>query len=462
MARRQKRKADSVVAPFGRSQGAEYRRRRRALMRVMGDDAIAVIPTARVSYRNRDSEHAYRPDSDFHYLSGFDEPEALIVLVPGRKAGEYLVFCRERDPEKETWHGRRIGVERAPAALGADDAFPIGDVDDILPGLLEGRRQVYHTLGKDQLFDVQLLGWLNRARSSRRVGAGGDPDVFVSLDYHLHEMRVHKSRAELATMRRAARISADGHRRAMRHVRPGMREHELEAELIGEYVRQGATHAFLPIVGGGANGCILHYTENRDVLRDGDLVLIDSGAEHARYAGDITRTFPVNGRFGEAQRKVHDIVLAAQLAAIEEVRPGNHWNAPHEAAVKVLTRGLRDIGVLKGRLDTLIRDEAYKPYYMHRTGHWLGMDVHDVGDYRLGDDWRVLEPGMVLTVEPGLYLGDSRRIPRPYRNIGVRIEDDVVVTADGCEIITAGVPKSADEIEAFMAGGRGGDEAGAG
>jgi len=440
----------AAAAPFGKSWATEYRRRRRALMKVMGDDAIAVIPAARVACRNRDSEYPYRADSDFHYLSGFDEPEALIVLAPGRKAGEYLMFCRDRDPDKETWHGRRLGVERAPAALGADDAFPIGDVDDILPGLLEGRRQVFHTLGKDQAFDAQLLGWLNRARSSRRAAASDDPDVFVSLDYHLHEMRVHKSRAELATMRSAARISAAGHCRAMSVARPGMREHELEAALVGEYVRQGATHAFLPIVGGGANACILHYTENRDELRDGDLVLIDSGAEHELYAGDITRTFPVNGRFDEAQRTVHDIVLAAQLAAIAEVRPGNHWNAPHEAAVKVLTRGLRDIGILKGRLDALIRDQAYKPWYMHRTGHWLGMDVHDVGDYRMGEDWRALEPGMVLTVEPGLYLPASRKVPRAFRDIGVRIEDDVVVTADGCEVITGDVPKSADDIEAFM------------
>jgi len=453
MARRKQKaaRAAAVAAPFSKTQAAEYRRRRRLLMRLMGDDAIAVVPTARVAYRNRDSEYAYRPGSDFHYLSGFDEPEALLVLVPNRKAGEYLMFCRERDPEKETWHGRRLGVERAPAALGADDAFPIGDVDDILPGLLEGRSSVYHTLGKDQLFDAQLLGWLNRARASRRPG-GGDPDVFVSLDYHLHEMRVQKSRGELATMRRAARISAAGHRRAMTAARPGMREHELEAELIGEYVRQGATHAFLPIVGGGANGCILHYTENRDELRDGDLVLIDSGAEHDKYAGDITRTFPVNGRFTDAQREVYDIVLAAQLAAIDEVRPGNHWNAPHEAAVKVLTRGLRDLGILKGRLDALIRDQAYRPYYMHRTGHWLGMDVHDVGEYKVGDAWRELEPGMVLTVEPGLYLGTSRKIPRAYRNIGIRIEDDVAVTADGHEILSADVPKAPDEIEALMAG----------
>ena len=441
---------EAARAPFGRTQALELRRRRRALMRLMGEDSIAVIPAAPVAMRSRDTDYAYRPDSNFHYLSGFDEPEALMVLVPGRKAGEYLMFCRERDPEKEIWHGRRLGVERAPGALGADDAFPIADVDDILPGLLEGRRSVYHTLGKDQQFDARLLGWLARARSSRRAG-GSDPDRFVSLDFHLHEMRVHKSRAEIALLRRAARISAAGHRRAMERARPGLHEYELEAELVGEYVRRGATHAFLPIVGGGANACVLHYTENRDVLRDGDLVLIDSGAEHAKYAGDITRTFPVNGRFDDSQRAVYDIVLAAQREAIDAVCPGASWNAPHEAAVRALTRGLRELGILEGRLDKLIRDEAYKPYYMHRTGHWLGMDVHDVGEYRIDGEWRVLEPGMVLTVEPGLYLGGSRKVPKAYRHIGIRIEDDVVVTATGAEVISADVPKDPDEIERLMA-----------
>jgi len=435
---------------FSKAQAAELKRRRRTLMRLIGDDGIAVIPAASKTFRSRDTEHAYRPDSNFHYLSGFDEPEALMVLIPNRKAGEYLMFCRERDRLKETWNGRRLGVERAPRALGADDAFPIDDLDDILPGLLEGRRSVHHTLGKDQAFDIRLLGWLNRARRTRR-SVGTDPDMFVSLDFHVHEMRLQKSRAELATMRQAARISADGHRLAMQAVRPGMHEYQLEAELIAEYTRRGATHAFLPIVAGGANACILHYTENRDRLVDGDLVLIDSGAEHEKYAGDISRTFPVNGRFTAAQREVYDIVLEAQQAAIEAVRPGVSWNRPHEEAVKVLTRGLKTLGVLTGRLDKLVRDEAYKPWYMHRTGHWLGMDVHDVGEYRIDDAWRELEPGMVLTVEPGLYLGTSRKVPAAYRNIGIRIEDNVVVTADGGEVITGGVPKAADEIEALMA-----------
>ncbi|NND93164.1 MAG: Xaa-Pro aminopeptidase [Granulosicoccus sp.] len=442
-------KGTSRTRRFTKSHGAELKRRRRTLMRIMGDHSIAVIPSARECMRSRDTEYPYRADSNLLYLSGFDEPDALMVLVPNRRAGQYLMFCRERDADKETWHGRRLGVEDAPDALGADDAFPIGDLDDILPGLLENKQSVFHTLGKDLAFDARLLGWLNKARSSRQR-EGGDPDTFISLDFHLHEMRVHKSRTELAALRRAARLTASAHARAMRAVRPGMREYELEAELIAEYRSSGATHAFLPIVGGGANGCILHYTENNDVLLDKELVLIDSGAEVAGYAGDITRTFPVNGRFTDEQRTVYEIVLEAQLAAIEAIQPGNHWNDPHDAAVKVLTRGLRDIGVLKGKLPTLIKDEAYKPYYMHRTGHWLGMDVHDVGEYKINGDWRILEPGMVLTVEPGLYLGQSGKVPKAYRNIGIRIEDDVAVTRDGHEILTDGVPKCVDDIEAFM------------
>jgi Xaa-Pro aminopeptidase len=436
---------------FNKAQGAELKRRRRALMRIMGDDSIAVIPSAHTCMRSRDTEYPYRADSNLLYLSGFDEPEALMVLVPNRRAGQYLMFCRERDPAKETWHGRRMGVEDAPAALGADDAFPISDMDDILPGLLENKTAVFHTLGKDLAFDARLLGWLNKARSSRGRD-GGDPDTFVSLDFHLHEMRVHKSRSELATMRRAARLSAAAHTRAMCAARPGMHEYELEAELIAEYRSQGAGHAFPPIVGGGENGCILHYTENNDVLLDRELVLIDSGAELGGYAGDITRTFPVNGRFSNAQAAVYEIVLEAQLAAIGMIKPGNHWNDPHDAAVKVLTRGLRDLGILKGTLPKLIKDEAYKPYYMHRTGHWLGMDVHDVGEYKINGEWRLLEPGMVMTVEPGLYLSDSRKIPKAYRNIGIRIEDDVVVTRDGHEILTADVPKTIADIEDCMRG----------
>jgi len=436
------------MTAISKTLAAELKRRRRSLMRIMGDNAIAIIPAAHEVIRSRDTEYPYRQDSNFYYLSGFKEPEALMVLIPGRKAGQFLMFCRERDPLKETWHGRRLGVERAPSALGADDAFPIGDIDDILPGLLEGRQYVYHTLGKDQPFDVQLLGWLNQARSSRRDGA--DPDAFISLDYHLHEMRVQKSRQEVVLLKKAAKISADGHKRAMQNCKPGMFEYELEANLISHYRSNNACHAFLPIVGGGENGCILHYTENSDVLEDGSLVLVDSGAEFEGYAGDITRTYPVNGRFSKDQKDVYEIVLAAQMAAIAAVKPGNHWNDPHDAAVKVLTQGLRDLGILKGSLASLLKEQAFKPYYMHTTGHWLGQDVHDVGEYKIDGNFRLLEPGMVLTIEPGLYLNNSRKIPKKYRDIGIRIEDDVVVTKKGHDVITADVPKTVQQIESLM------------
>lgn len=418
-------------------------------MRTMGDHSIAIVPAASEKLRSADTEYRYRADSNLLYLSGFDEPDVLLVLIPNRRAGQYIIFCRERDALKETWQGRRLGVEDAPDALGADDAFPITDLEDILPGLLENKQSVYHTLGKDQEFDLKLLGWLNKSRSNRSR-AGSDPDTFVSLDYHLHEMRLQKSRMEINQIKQAAKLSAAAHRRVMQKVRPGMLEYELEAHLVSHYKASGAEHAFLPIVGSGANGCILHYTENNDVINDGDLVLVDSGAELGYYAGDITRTFPANGSFTPAQKTLYNIVLQAQLAAIEETRAGKLWNEPHEAAVKVLTKGLRDIGVLKGTLPKLIKEEAYKPYYMHRTGHWLGMDVHDVGEYKINGEWRVLEPGMVITVEPGLYLGNSRNIPKQFRNTGIRIEDDVVVTKTGCEVITGDVPKQVDDIEALM------------
>lgn len=427
----------------------ERQRRRRNLMRIMGDNAIAIVPAAPARTRSRDTEYRYRQDSDFFYLSGFEEPESILVLIPGRAAGEYILFCRDRDPAQEIWHGRRVGVDRAPTLLEVDDAFPISDIDDILPGLLEGRDAVYYSLGKDPAFDTRLMGWINRVRASTRSVARA-PTTFVSLDFHLHEMRVHKSRTELSVMRRAAKVSAAGHVAAMKQCAPGKMEYELEATLIGEYKAKGATHAFLPIVGGGDNGCILHYTENNRLLNDGDMVLIDSGAEVQGYAGDISRTFPVNGTFSPPQRELYQLVLDAQLAAIEQVRPGNHWNDPHDAAVKVLTKGLVKLGLLKGSVSRLIKDGAYRKFYMHRTGHWLGMDVHDVGEYKIDGQWRLLEPGMVLTIEPGLYISSGKGIAKRYANTGIRIEDNVAVTRDGYEVLTASAPKTIEEIEALM------------
>jgi Xaa-Pro aminopeptidase len=420
-------------------------------MDMMGDDSIAIIPTAGMRVRSRDTHYPFRGDSDFLYLTGFPEPEAVAILIPGRAQGEYVLFCRERDPKMEIWDGQRAGVEGACGRYGADDAFPISDLDDILPGLLEEKDRIYYTMGQDAAFDQRVLGWVNEVRRKGRAGVGA-PDEFIALTHILHEMRLYKSRQEIRAMRQAARISAAAHRRAMAACRPGMMEYQLEAELLHEYMRNGArAPAYQAIVGGGANGCILHYTENSAELRDGDLVLIDAGAEYDGYAADITRTFPVNGRYSEAQRTIYDLVLAAQAAAIAAVRPGNHWNDPHDAAVRVLTEGLVELGILKGRVRNLIKEQAYFDYYMHRTGHWLGMDVHDVGDYKLEGEWRVLESGMVLTVEPGLYFQPRRGLAKKWWNIGIRIEDDVLVTADGHDILSRDAPKDRAEVEAIMA-----------
>jgi Xaa-Pro aminopeptidase len=428
----------------------EYIRRRKQLMRMMGRDSIAIIPTAPERTRNRDVEFPFRADSDFYYLTGFPEPEAVAVLAPGRKHGEYLLFCRERDPQMETWTGRRAGTAGAVESWDADDAFPVGDIDDILPGLLERCDRVFYTMGNDPAFDRRILEWVNRLRQGGRAGTRA-PDEFISLEHLLHDMRLYKSRSEVRVMRAAAKVACSGHRRAMQACRPGMHEYEIEAELLHEFRSAGMVPAYPSIVGGGENGCILHYTANASELRGGDLLLIDAGAEYDCYASDVTRTFPVSGRFSEAQKALYEVVLAAQLAAIKKVAPGNHWNAPHTAAVRVLTRGLIRLGILKGKPAELIRQEAYRRFYMHRTGHWLGMDVHDVGDYKVGGEWRVLEPGMVLTVEPGLYIpAGSRGVSRKWWNIGIRIEDDVLVTRDGHEVLSAAAPKTVAEIESAM------------
>ncbi len=431
---------------------SEFARRRTQLMATVGESGIAVLPTAPERTRNRDVEHPYRADSDFYYLTGFPEPEAVMVLVPGREHGEYILFCRERDPEMETWHGRRAGLEGAMEHYGADDAFPISDIDEILPGLLENRARVYYTMGADPEFDQRVTGWINRLRKQARSGVH-TPGEFVALDHILHDMRLYKSAAEIKAMRKAALISSDAHRRAMRFVRPGVHEYQVEAELLHEFMTQGARYpAYTSIVGGGANGCILHYTENSERLKSGELLLIDAGCEYDYYAADITRTFPVKGRFSRAQRAIYELVLAANEAAIAEVQPGNHWNQPHEAALQVLVSGLVKLGLLQGEVEALIESEAYRRFFMHRTGHWLGMDVHDVGDYKVGAEWRVLEPGMVLTIEPGLYISPAEDLDKKWWNIGVRIEDDVVVTRDGHEVLTEAAPKQVADIEALMAG----------
>ncbi len=430
----------------------EFERRRAQLMRMMGPGAIAILPAAPIAMRNRDVEHRYRPDSDFYYVTGFPEPEAVAVLIPQREQAEYVLFCRERDDEREQWDGSRAGQQGAIEIYGAQDSFPIGDLDEILPRMLEQCERVFYAMGCNPDLDRRMSEWISKIRSQSRSGLEG-PLEFIALDHYLHEMRLLKSPAEIRAMRTAARISAQAHRRVMQGCRPGLREYQLEAEFLHECGIRGARHQAYPsIVGSGANACILHYIDNNDAVEDGDLLLIDAGCEYDLYASDITRTFPVSGRFSESQRVLYEAVLKAQGAAIDEVRAGNHWNAPHEAAVLVITEELVRLGILRGAVAQLIEDEKHKPFYMHRTGHWLGMDVHDVGSYKVDGEWRLLEPGMVLTVEPGLYIpAGAEGVDKRWWNTGIRIEDDVLVTEAGPEILSAEAPKAVAEIEALMA-----------
>jgi Xaa-Pro aminopeptidase len=418
-------------------------------MAALEPNSIAILPAASQAVRSRDTEYPFRQDSDFHYLTGFPEADAVAVLLPGRVHGEYVLFCHEKDPFSELWHGSRIGAEAACERYAADDAFPLSDIDDILPGLIEGRERVYYSMGRSREFDARVMAWVNTIRAKEASGAV-PPGEFTDLDHLLHEQRLFKSAGELQQLRRAAAISVAAHLRAMRQCRPGLYEYQLEGELLHEFTRHGARYAAYPsIVAGGANACTLHYTANDHRLRRGDLVLIDAGCEFRSYAADITRTFPVSGRFSRRQRAVYEIVLAAQEAAFAAIAPGRSWNDAHQASVEEITRGLIDLGLLKGNLRRLIQRGAYRRFYPHRVGHWLGLDVHDVGDYRPGGEWRELEAGMVLTVEPGLYIPPhDRDVPSAWRGIGVRIEDDVAVTQEACELLTCGLPRTVAEIEA--------------
>ena len=429
----------------------EFARRRRYLAEQMGEGTIAIIPSASVKSRNRDVDYHFRQDSDFYYLSGFNEPEAVLVIIPGREHGEAILFCRERDPSKEMWDGFIAGPDRVTDILGVDDAFPVSDIDDILPGMIEGTNKVYYSIGLNAQFDAQVMEWVNVIRSKVRSGAH-PPGEFVALEHALHELRLFKSAAEIKVMAQAAEIAAQGHIKAMQKCREGLFEYHLESAIMHSFMNDGARFVAYPsIVGGGDNSCTLHYIDNQSALNNGDLVLIDAGCELDCYASDITRTFPVSGKFSSEQTELYQIVLDAQLAAIEAVKPGNHWNHPHEAAVRAIVEGLVEHGLLEGDVETLIKEESYKPFYMHRTGHWLGMDVHDVGEYKVGGEWRVLEPSMVLTVEPGIYVSPNNEDVEPrWRGIGIRIEDDVAVTKNGSQVLSKDVIKEIDDIEALM------------
>jgi Xaa-Pro aminopeptidase len=430
---------------------SEFKKRRKQLLQQIGKNNIALIGSASTRTRNRDVDYPFRQDSDFYYLTGFNEPDSLAVFIPGREQGEYILFCREFDEKKALWEGAHAGLEGATAHFEADDSFPIDDLDEILPGMLENKHKVFYPMGRDSELDHSLLDWINHLRSQSRTGVIA-PGELVSLEHILHEMRLFKSAAELKLMRFAAEVSANAHVKAMQACKPGLFEYQIEAEIIHHFIQNGLRAVAYPsIVAAGKNACTLHYTENADKLKNGDLLLIDAGAECDHYAADITRTFPISGRFSEAQKQLYQLVLDAQAAAIEQIKPGLSWLSAHEAAVEVLTKGLVSLGLLKGRVKKLIKDEKYKQFYMHRTGHWLGMDVHDVGEYKVDQEWRLLEPGMVLTVEPGLYIpADCKQVDEKWRGIGIRIEDDVLVTEHGNEILTGGVPKAIADIEALM------------
>ncbi|RFU45840.1 aminopeptidase P N-terminal domain-containing protein [Paraburkholderia sp. DHOC27] len=444
-----------------------YRKRRErvlAALRAAGG-GVAIVPTAPEVLRNRDADYPYRHDSYFYYLTGFTEPEALLVLDASAASGEpaSILFCRAKNVERETWEGFRFGPEGAREAFGLDAAFPVDEIDSQMPLILADKPSLHYALGTSAALDRQVRGWLDGVRARARSGVAA-PQAAIDLLPLLDEMRLIKDAHELAIMRRAGEISALAHRRAMAACHPGIREYELEAELLYTFRKYGAQGpAYGSIVAAGANACVLHYPAGNAIARDGDLILIDAACELDGYASDITRTFPASGRFTPAQRELYDIVLAAQQAAIDATRAGATFDDPHNAAVRVLSQGLLDTGIVDravyASVDDVIAERAYAPFYMHRTGHWIGMDVHDCGDYRERGaprdaqgalPARTLQPSMVLTVEPGLYIRPSENVPERYWNIGIRIEDDAVVTEDGCELLTRGVPVKADEIEALM------------
>ena len=427
----------------------EFSKRRYQLMAEMVE-GVAIVPTSPELIRNRDSHYPFRFDSYFYYLSGFKEPESVLFLIAGPQA-KTILFCRDKDMEREIWDGFRYGPAGAVIEFGIDEAYSMSQLDELAPQLLANQSKLFYSLGADTAWDARVTGWINQLRTQARTGVSA-PDGIIDVRKLLDEMRLYKSDAELAVMRCSANIAAAAHQRAMQFTRPDMMEYEIEAEFLHEFYRHGAqAPAYTSIVAGGANACTLHYNANNAILRDGDLLLIDAGCELDGYASDITRTFPVNGKFSAPQKDLYELVLASQAAAISKVAPNNHWNAPHEAALDVLVRGFIDLGLCKGSHDEVLEKGSYRQFYMHRTGHWLGLDVHDAGEYKdqVGE-WRKLEPGMTLTVEPGCYVRPADNVPEHFWNIGIRIEDDVLVTSAGCEVLTSAALKSVADIESLM------------
>jgi Xaa-Pro aminopeptidase len=429
----------------------EFARRRIQLMRMAGEDSVIILCASPEKIRNSDVQYPYRQNSDFLYLTGFHEPDAVLCMIPDEKAPTSILFCRERDPEREMWDGPMTGLKGAVNQFGMDEAFDIDELGKRLPKLLQNRDRIYYDLGRAPLFDQRLIGWLNDFRDKPRKTFHA-PEEIHALDHMLHDLRLYKSKDEIAAMRRSAAVAVEAHERAMRACRPGMNEAEIHAELQYVFTKNQCEASYNAIVGGGVNACVLHYIANKDVLNDGDLLLIDAGAEYDGYASDITRTFPVNGKFTPEQKDLYDVVLDSQIAAIDKARAGNHWQDVHDEAVRVATQGMIDMGILKLSLEEELEQEGYKHFYVHNTGHWLGLDVHDVGDYLVDGESRLLEPGMVMTVEPGIYIPPhDTSVRKVFRGIGIRIEDNVAVTKGDPLVLTAALAKSTAEIEALMA-----------
>lgn len=431
------------------SQLVEFQQRRNVLLTAMGE-GIAIVPTAPEAIRNRDSHYPYRFDSYFYYLTGFKEPESVVVLVAGAMP-KSILFCRDKDTEREIWDGFRYGAEAAKTEFGFDETYSIDELDTVILKLLANQPKLFYSLGESASWDARVIGWMNTLRTQARSGVHV-PDDVSDIRQLVDEMRLIKSPFEIDLMRRSANIAAAAHKRAMRFVKPNLNEYEIEAEFLHEFYRNGAqAPAYTSIVAGGANACTLHYNANNAKLNDGDLLLIDAGCELDGYASDITRTFPVNGKFSAAQKDIYELVLASQAAAIAKVSVSNHWNAPHEAALDVLVQGFIDLKLCKGSKEAVLENGDYHQFYMHRTGHWLGLDVHDAGEYKdkVGN-WRMLMPNMTLTVEPGCYIRPAENVPEAFWNIGIRIEDDVLVTQGECEVLTKKALKSVADIEALM------------
>jgi Xaa-Pro aminopeptidase len=424
--------------------------RRARLMKLIGSDGVAIIPSSQEVVRARDTHYRFRQDSDFAYLTGFAEPDCIAVFAPGRKAGAYVLFVRERNAEREIWDGRRAGPEGVVRHYGADQAFAIDEFEDRLPGLLAGRSRVFYNLGEHPELDGEITGCVRGIREVARRGAMA-PTEFVALETSLHEMRLRKTPAELAILAKACELSAEAHCNAMRFTKPGLNEWQVAAEIHAHFGRNDMECGYTSIVGGGDNACILHYVENNQKLKDGDLLLIDAGGELKGYTADITRTFPVNGKFSKPQQAVYEVVLEANKQAIKTLKAGESVGKPHEVATRILTEGLIELGLLKGNVKDLIKQEKHRQFFMHGTGHWLGMDVHDVGRYKINGAYRKFEPGMVMTVEPGIYIAPgSKGVAEKYWGIGIRIEDDVVITAQAPRVLTGGAPKEVKDIERLM------------